>query len=212
MHIYYSTPLNIEVGVDEAGRGPLIGRMYCGACIWDGSVSDGSSGGGSMEYNKCIKDSKKFKYRSDREEAYEYIKENCIAYAFSYVEHYEIDSLGLSKALIKCMHDAIDKLYIKPDMILVDGTYFRPYSDKDFNFVDYVTIPKGDDLYVSIAAASIIAKVEHDNYIINLCKEHPDLEKYDIQNNMGYGTQKHIDAIKKYGISEFHRKSFKCCK
>ena len=102
----------------------------------------------------------------------------------------------------------IDKLNIDVDNILVDGSIFYPYKD-----IDYMCIEKGDNKYYSIAAASILAKVSHDWYIEDLCKQYPDLhEKYDLLNNMGYATKKHLDGIRKHGISKYHRKTFGICK
>ena len=106
------------------------------------------------------------------------------------------------------MHTNLDNLMIDVDHILVDGTNFNKYSN-----IPYTCIVSGDDKYYSIAAASILAKVEHDWYIENLCKKHPELnEKYDLLNNMGYGTKKHMESIKKYGTTQYHRKSFGICK
>ena len=114
---------------------------------------------------------------------------------------------------MKGMHLCIDEILkeITIDRILVDGTYFPYYTDKDLNVIDHVCIQGGDNKYLNIAAASILAKEYHDEYIINLVKENPILENYDILNNKGYGTKSHIEAIKDLGPTQWHRKSFKCC-
>ena len=114
-----------------------------------------------------------------------------------------IDNINILEATLKSMHKNIDNLVIDIDHILVDGTNFRKYKK-----IPHTCIINGDSKYYSIAAASILAKVEHDWYIENLCKENKELDiKYDLLNNMGYGTKKHIEGIKKYGISKHHRKS-----
>ena len=187
----------IEVGVDEAGRGPLLGRLYCGACIWDSSVP-----------MSVIKDSKKYKNRQDREKAYTYVVNKSLAWSVAFIEPSEIDSLGITKAWVKCMHEAISKLYIDPDHIIVDGKYFVPYKDSLGNIVDHTTVVSGDNTYISVAAASVIAKVEHDRYIENLCNTNPTLKLYGIHTNMGYGTKHHIDALITHGSTDFHRKTY----
>ena len=188
----------IEVGVDEAGRGPLFGRLYCGACIWNPSITNYS----------MIKDSKKFKSRQEREKAYNYVINNAVAWSSAFIEPAEIDDIGISKAWVKCMHEAISKLYIDPDHIIVDGNYFVSYKDSKDQIVDHTTVVAGDNKYISVASASIIAKVEHDRYIEHLCNQNPVLKSYGIDHNMGYGTKEHIDALIKYGATEFHRKTY----
>ena len=110
----------------------------------------------------------------------------------------------------KCVDNITDQLNI--DTILVDGNQFNFYMDKNGECINHKCIIKGDDTYKSIASASILAKVNRDNYINNLCEEYPELKKYDIHNNKGYGTKKHLNAIKEYGITKWHRKTFGICK
>ena len=99
------------------------------------------------------------------------------------------------------------------DRILVDGTYFPYYTDKDLNVIDHVCIQGGDNKYCAIAAASILAKTERDKYVEELCEEHPELkERYGLDKNKGYGTKQHLEGIKNYGISEWHRKTYGVCK
>ena len=190
---------SIEVGLDEVARGCMFGRVYSAAVIWPEDYEE------NPDY--IIKDSKKLS-KKKREELYYYIIDNAIDWNVNYIENEEIDKLNILQATMKSMHNNLDKLLIDVDHILVDGTNFNPY-----NKIPYTCVIKGDDKYYSIAAASILAKVEHDWYIEDLCKKKPELhEKYDLLNNMGYGTKNHMDNIKKYGISEYHRRSFGICK
>ena len=196
----YHTKEVLEVGVDEAGRGPLLGRVYAAAVIWPEDL-----------INPIVKDSKKYTKVSDRENAYNYIIENAIAYGVGYVESEDIDKINIYKAVMQAMHQAIKNTYINPQHILVDGNSFKPFVDQYGDYTNYTTVVSGDNKYYSIAAASVLAKVEHDRYINDLCNTHPLLERYDLRKNNGYGTDKHMKAIKQYGITQFHRKSFKCC-
>jgi ribonuclease HII len=189
----------IEVGLDEVARGCMFGRVYTAAVIWPEDYVE--------DPNYIIKDSKKLS-KKKREELYYYIIDTAIDWNINYIENNEIDKLNILQATMKSMHNNLDNLLIDVDHILVDGTNFNPYKK-----IPYTCIVKGDDKYYSIAAASILAKVEHDWYIEELCKKKPELhEKYDLLNNMGYGTKNHMDNIKKYGISEYHRRSFGICK
>lgn len=198
----------LEVGVDEVGRGSLIGRVYAAAVIWpnDSEYIE------ELEKNMRIRDSKKLS-KKKREMLYDYIINNAIDYSVGYKDEKYIDKKNIRVASINSMHDAIDNLNITPDLILVDGDGFTQHIDTDMNFVSHICIPGGDDKYVSIAAASILAKVSRDKYISELCEKNPELdERYDILSNMGYGTSKHLQGIRKYGISDFHRKTFGICK
>jgi ribonuclease HII len=189
----------IEVGLDEVARGCMFGRVYSAAVIWPEDYEEDS--------NYIIKDSKKLS-KKKREELYYYIINTALDWNVNYIENDEIDKINILQATMKSMHSNLDNLLIDVDHILVDGTNFNQYSN-----VPYTCVPKGDNKYYSIAAASILAKVEHDWYIEKLCEEQPELkDKYDLLSNMGYGTKTHMDNIKKYGSSEFHRKSFGICK
>lgn len=189
----------IEVGIDEVGRGCMFGRVYTACVIWPIDYE--------YDENFIIKDSKKLS-KKERERLYYYIVNNAIDWNVSFIENDEIDKINILQATMKSMHQNIDKLNIDVDHILVDGTIFYKYKDKE-----HTCVVKGDDKYYSIAAASILAKVEHDWYIEKLCEENNQLnENYDLLNNMGYGTKKHMEGIKKNGISIFHRKSFGICK
>ncbi len=188
----------IEVGLDEAGRGTLVGRVYTGAVVWDPEMS-----------SSLIKDSKKLSKRG-RELAYDYIKENVIAYSYDYSDIDEILEYNILGATMRSMHRCIDSLNIVPDLILVDGTVFPTYYSKgEREPISSITVKRGDSIYYSIASASILAKVDHDKHISTLCDENPELEKYGLRSNQGYGTKEHIDAIREHGMTQFHRKGFK---
>lgn len=189
----------MEVGLDEVARGCMFGRVYTAAVIWPEDFVE--------DPNFVIKDSKKLS-KKKREELYYYIIDNAVDWNVNYTEPETIDKINILQATLKSMHINLDNLMIDIDHILVDGTNFNKYSN-----IPYTCVVKGDDKYYSIAAASILAKVEHDWYIEELCKKNPELdEKYDLLNNMGYGTKKHMESIKKYGTTTFHRKSFGICK
>ena len=204
MNLYYNDK-DIEAGIDEVARGCLLGRVYTCAVIWNKENDDDID-------HPIMKDSKKFN-RDRREEMAEYVKNYALDYCISYNDENKIDEINILNATFDSMHKSLDGLNIDVDNILVDGNRFKPYINKEGNFVPHICFEKGDTKYYSIAAASILAKVEHDKYIRELCDEYPELdEKYDLLSNMGYGTEKHIEGIKKYGISQFHRKTFGICK
>ena len=116
---------------------------------------------------------------------------------------------------MKSMHESILNLKKKPDHLLIDGNYFKPIVqviDEKLVHVPYTCVEKGDNTFTSIAAASILAKVARDEYILDLCEKHPELKLYGIDKNKGYGAKIHMEGIKKYGITEWHRKSYKPCK
>ena len=200
---YDEDPEIIEVGIDEAGRGCLSGRVYVAAVILPKKIND--------EIYKQIKDSKKIS-RKKRAELRKYIEKMAISYCVEYSEPEDIDKNNILQTTLTTMHKALDGLETNPDIILVDGNRFNLYINKDGEMVPHQLIKGGDNKYYSIAAASILAKEYHDEYVKNLCKENPDLNKYDWCNNMCYGTKSHIEAIKKHGISKYHRKTFGICK
>ena len=197
---YYDDKL--EAGIDEAGRGPLFGAVFIGAAI----LPPGDDFNHSL-----MRDSKKLSERN-RLIAYDYIKENAVDWSvFSYSEK-KIDEMNILSATLDGMHKALDKLLVKPEHILVDGNMFKPYWLED-EIIPYTCIRGGDDKYTPIAAASIIAKVERDKYIEKICDENPTFEEYySIRSNKGYGAKKHLEGIKKYGITKYHRKTFGICK
>ncbi len=191
----------LEIGVDEAGRGPLFGRVYAAAVVWPPGLE-----------TNLVKDSKKLS-ESALKKAYNFIINNVTAYGIAYSSEDEVDEYNILNATIKTMHKAIKQCYLIPDNILVDGNQFNVYFDQNDEPVNYATIIKGDDNYFSIAAASILAKYTRDMYIYDLCNKYPELdERYNLRKNKGYGAKAHIDGIKEHGITEFHRKTFGICK
>lgn len=201
-----------EIGIDEVGRGPLFGRVYTAAVILpkkDFKFED-------------MKDSKRFSSKNKINQIADYIKENAIAYAVCYQDEKSIDINNIRQATFLAMHKAIEEI-LKKDIskkenyyLLVDGNDFKPYlyinSSTMLQQINYVCIEGGDNKYCAIAAASILAKVERDKYILELCKDNPKLNLYyDLENNKGYGTKKHREGIEKYGICKWHRKSYGIC-
>jgi ribonuclease HII len=199
MKKYYSNKL--EVGIDEVARGCLAGPVFTSAVIWPKDLD--------CEFENEIKDSKKLS-RNKRNLLRDYIECNAIDFSIGYKDNTVIDKYNILNATHMAMHDALDNLNIVPELILVDGNSFKPYyHNKDI--IEHICIIEGDNSYLPIACASILAKEYHDEYIKNLIEKEVDLNKYDWLNNMCYGTKKHIDAIKEYGISKYHRKTFGIC-
>jgi len=210
----YSTENRFEVGVDEAGRGPLFGRLYVAAVI----LPEGGFN------NPAIKDSKKIKSKKKITELSEYIKANAYAWSIAHIEHTVIDEINILQAVYRGMHECIRECISKIDVfenrtcLLIDGNSFKPLSvfDKDTDrlmTLDYQTIEGGDNKYQAIAAASILAKQARDQWVEDLCKEHPALvERYSLDKNMGYGTKAHLSGIADHGITQWHRRTFGCCK
>ncbi len=187
-----------EIGLDEAGRGPLIGRVYAGAVIWDND----------KDFD-LINDSKKLTPKK-RAIALDWIKNNIKYWGVGYADEKEIDKINILNATKLAMDRAIEDLKTKHNgtitHLIIDGTGW----EKKFNNYKVESIVKGDSLYYSIAAASIIAKEYHDMHIKELISIDPTLdEKYSLSSNMGYPTVKHFDGLKKYGPSIYHRKSFR---
>jgi ribonuclease HII len=190
-----------EVGLDEAGRGPLIGRVYAGAVIWNQNTD-------TQEYNNLINDSKKLTAKK-RKLALDWIIKNVEYWGVGYADEKEIDEINILNATKLAMDRAIDDLKTKYKNnithLIIDGTGW----EKKFKNYNVESIIKGDSLYYSIAAASIIAKEYHDIHIKELINNDPTLDsKYYLSSNMGYGTKMHLEGLKKYGGSEYHRKSF----
>ena len=194
-------------GVDEVARGTLIGPVIAACVVLPHVFPD--------DIYKDIKDSKKL---SEKKRAYlaEYIKKNAITYGIGEATVEEIDNINILNATMKAMLRAVDEAYKKHpfDKLLIDGPYFKGYTPPgvDSELLDYECIPKGDMHYLSIAAASIVAKDYHTKLINDLIVKHPELDLYEIKKNKGYGTAKHIDAINKNGITDLHRKTFGICK
>jgi len=195
-----------EIGLDEAGRGCLLGPVVIGAVIMNDIYDNPPP--------HEIKDSKKCSPKV-RKELREYIEENSIAYNVQFVYENEIDKHNILQATMIGMHRCLDDItsVINLDTILVDGNTFIPYKrTNSFEFIRHICIPGGDDKYINIAAASILAKEYHDEYILKLCSDNNFLNEYDIPNNKGYGTKNHMEALKDLGPTQWHRKSFKPCR
>ena len=178
----------IEAGCDEAGRGCLAGSVYAAAVILPDDYQ-----------NDLLNDSKQLTEKR-RYQLREIIQRDAIAWAVGIATPEEIDKINILNASILAMHRALDQLKIRPEAIIVDGNRFKPYQQ-----IPHTTIVKGDGKYLSIAAASILAKTYRDDYMNHLAEEYP---QYDWLSNKGYPTKKHREAIKQYGISPYHRKSY----
>ena len=178
----------IEAGCDEAGRGPLAGPVFAAAVI----LPEGF-------HHPLLNDSKQMKEK-DRDTLREIIEREAVSWAVEAVSPGEIDSLNILWASVTGMQRAVLRLSVRPEFLLIDGNRFRP-----FDGFRYQTVVHGDATYASIAAASVLAKTHRDEYMRELAKEFP---QYGWDRNMGYPTKEHIEAIKKYGYTPHHRKSF----
>ena len=188
MKLFYQNCNKYEAGCDEAGRGCLAGPVVAAAVIFKKGYR-----------NKLINDSKKLN-EIQRDVLRIQIEKDALAWAVAFVGQETIDKINILNASILAMHKALDMLSLTPDFILVDGNKFKPYKD-----IPFKTIIKGDSKYLSIAAASILAKTHRDAYMKKIHLEYP---YYDWLNNKGYPTPKHREGIKLYGSCKYHRKSF----
>ena len=197
---WYQDNATHEIGVDEVGRGPMFGRVYTAAVVLPRDAS--------FDFTK-MKDSKKFHSKKKIQEAADYVRANAVAWAVTYEDEKMIDSVNILQATQQCMHRSITEVVAKlpdgtPRLLLVDGNYFNAMDGSP-----HVCVEGGDDKYASIAAASILAKVARDAYIHEMCEAHPELkERYALDKNKGYGTKEHMDGLKKYGGSPWHRQTF----
>ena len=196
----------LEAGVDEVARGCLFGRVYAAAVIWRNEKDLDNLLKITNQNKKKIIDSKKLN-KFQRADLKSYIESYALDFGVGWASAKEIDNMNIRNATFLAMHRALDNLVLKPEHIIVDGNDFEIY-----NTITHNCVIKGDDKYTSIAAASILAKVYHDNYITNLVLKNPDMQKYDLHKNMGYGTKKHISSIIEYGLLDEHRKTFGICK
>lgn len=186
----------VEAGCDEAGRGCLAGSVYAAAVIFPEDY-----------VNEELNDSKQLTDRR-RKQLREIIQRDALAWAVGIVTPDEIDKINILNASILAMHRALDQLKVRPEAIIVDGNHFKPYRpivEGSPIVIPHTTIVKGDGKYLSIAAASILAKTYRDDYMDQLAVEFP---QYDWASNKGYPTKKHRDAIRQYGITPYHRKTF----
>ena len=184
------------MGIDESGRGSLFGPLFVCGVVFKENITE-------SWYTK-LNDSKKLS-KTKRKELLPYIIENSY-YHISNISNTEIDDLNILQATYKGMNECIHALKKHTNEVYIDGNRFQPSQDNmDIN---YQCIVKGDSKYKCIMAASILAKEMHDDFIKDLLTNTHDFTLYDIQNNMGYGTKKHREALCKYGLTEYHRKSF----
>lgn len=178
----------VEAGCDEAGRGCLAGPVFAAAVIFPKKYR-----------HKRLNDSKQLS-REEREELRFDIERDALAWAVGEVDHEEIDRINILNASFKAMHLALDKLTMVPELLLIDGNRFKPYKE-----LRHECIIKGDGRYLSIAAASILAKTYRDDFMNNLAKQ---FCGYGWETNVGYATLEHRESIKQLGITPYHRKSF----
>ena len=178
----------IEAGCDEAGRGCLAGSVYAAAVILPEDYQ-----------NELLNDSKQLTEKK-RYQLREIIERDAVAWAVGIVTPEEIDKINILNASILAMHRALDQLKVRPEAVIVDGNRFKKYKD-----LPHTTIVKGDGKYLAIAAASILAKTYRDDYMNELATEYP---QYDWLSNKCYPTKKHREAIKQFGITPYHRKSY----
>ena len=178
----------IEAGCDEAGRGCLAGSVYAAAVIFPADYQ-----------NEELNDSKQLTDKK-RHQLREIIERDAVAWAVGVVTPEEIDKINILNASFLAMHRALDQLKVRPETIIVDGNRFKKYGE-----VPHVCIVKGDAKYLSIAAASILAKTYRDDYMDRLAEEYP---QYDWKSNKGYPTKKHREAIRQYGVTPYHRMSY----
>lgn len=185
---YRQKGYSFVAGIDEVGRGPLAGPVVAACVILPENVTITG-----------INDSKKLSLKK-REELYDIIYEKALSIGIGIADNNVIDSINILQATFLAMREAIEKSNIKPDFILADGNFQIPSIN-----IPQEAIVKGDSKSISIGAASIIAKVTRDRMMVDYSKEYP---QYGFESNVGYGSQKHIEAIKKYGLSPLHRRSF----
>ena len=193
----------VEAGCDEAGRGPLAGSVFAAAVVLDLSLVENDA---HREWLDMLNDSKQLTEK-ERQYLRPKIEQYAKAWAVVEVTAEEIDKINILNASILGMQRALDKLHVRPQHIIVDGNKWKPYiPEGEVLEVSARTVVKGDGKYLSIAAASVLAKTYRDEYMLRLHDEYP---QYHWNTNMGYPTKAHYEAIRKYGITPYHRRSFK---
>ena len=196
----------IEAGCDEAGRGPLAGSVFAAAVIFTPALLEDA---GHSAWLEMLNDSKQL---SDKQRQYlrPLIEQHAAAWAVVEVTAEEIDNINILNASIIGMHRALDQLKMIPQHIIVDGNKWKPYIPEGYVMeIPAQTVVKGDGKYLSIAAASVLAKTYRDEYMLRLHEQYP---QYHWDSNMGYPTKAHYEAIRQFGITPYHRKSFKLIK
>lgn len=199
----------LEIGIDEAGRGPMLGRVYSAAVILPKDDS--------FEH-EMMKDSKRFSSEKKIRETADYIKDNAVQWSVAFSTEDTIDKINIRNATHNAMREAARNVIgpLGSYHLLVDGNDFKPFMtfrNECFVQIPHTCIEGGDNKYTAIAAASILAKVARDDYIAEICSECPSLqEHYQILKNKGYGTKAHHEGIVKHGITKYHRKTFGICR
>lgn len=203
LKIRHTNDTVLEVGIDEAGRGCLFGPLYAGACVW--TMEEEMSEEQKVVASQ-IKDSKKLSAKR-REALAKSIKDLSISWAVGSVSAKEIDEIGITKANQLAFSRALQGLTVEPERILIDGTL--GIHEHPWCFVEQVVEPELDNKYVPVAAASILAKTEHDTWIQEFCSMNSNVaELYDLSSNKGYGTLKHRNGILEHGHHSLHRQLF----
>lgn len=193
----------VEAGCDEAGRGPLAGSVFAAAVVLDPSLVENDA---HREWLDMLNDSKQLTEK-ERQYLRPKIEQYAKAWAVVEVTAEEIDRINILNASILGMQRALDQLHVRPQHIIVDGNKWKPYiPEGEVLEISARTVVKGDGKYLSIAAASVLAKTYRDEYMLRLHDEYP---QYHWNTNMGYPTKAHYEAIRKYGITPYHRRSFK---
>ena len=193
----------VEAGCDEAGRGPLAGSVFAAAVVLDPSLVENDA---HREWLDMLNDSKQLTEK-ERQYLRPKIEQYAKAWAVVEVTAEEIDRINILNASILGMQRALDKLHVRPQHIIVDGNKWKPYiPEGEVLEISARTVVKGDGKYLSLAAASVLAKTYRDEYMLRLHDEYP---QYHWNTNMGYPTKAHYEAIRKYGITSYHRRSFK---
>ena len=182
----------LEAGCDEAGRGCIAGPVFAAAVILPKDFTHDT-----LTDSKQLSAKQRYLLRDE-------IKEKAVAWTVASCDNHEIDKTNILKASVRAMHKAIEQLAVRPEYLIIDGNYFIPYPD-----IPHQSIEKGDALYYSIAAASVLAKTFRDDYMLLLAYEYP---QYFWEKNNGYPTKEHRDAIRKHGISPYHRRTFQLLK
>ena len=226
----YDSQNKWEIGIDEAGRGPMFGRLYVAGVILPKCNPSNISVETSVFRYQDMKDSKKFHSSKKIKEVSAYIKQHALAWHIHYISEQTIDQINIRQSVLRAMQECAKQCIYQlqsscPEMIpekdvflLIDGNDFVSCPMFDESRQSIIEIPHktfegGDNTFCAIAAASILAKVARDEYIEELCIEHPELDvRYGISKNKGYGTKTHLDGIRTHGICEWHRRSYGICK
>lgn len=216
---FHDENTSFEIGIDEAGRGPLFGPVFVAAVVLPKDPT--------AFHHAWMRDSKKIKNKKTMTELANYIKQNALYWFVTSADAETIDRDNILSSVMTCMHNCVTEIIsqmknkgesVNNGLLLVDGNYFKPYikyddSVGDFFSIQYTNVEKGDGTYSSIAAASILAKEAHDAYIAEMCAKYPVLcERYSLDKNVGYGTKAHIEGIQLHGITQWHRKTFNICR